>query len=123
MQISKHYSLKFDKKKRSIKNITHIIIHYTGMQSERESLKRLISSRFPVSCHYLINRKGKIYQMVSEQNIAWHAGKSMWKKLKNLNKNSIGVELVNKGHKLGYQKFTKKKINNFINFFKKLKKN
>ena len=48
--------------------------------------------------------------MVSEQNIAWHAGKSMWKKLKNLNKNSIGVELVNKGHKLGYQKFTKNKL-------------
>ncbi len=122
MQISKHYSLKFDKKKRSSKSITYIIIHYTGMQSERESLKRLISSRFPVSCHYLINRKGKIYQMVSEQNIAWHAGKSMWKKLKNLNKNSIGVELVNKGHKLGYQKFTKKQINSLINLCKKLKK-
>ena len=31
----------------------------------------------------------------------------MWKKYKNLNKNSIGIELVNKGHKYGYQAFTK----------------
>ena len=45
--------------------------------------------------------------MVDDQNIAWHAGKSKWKKYKNLNKNSIGIELVNKGHKYGYQNFTK----------------
>ena len=29
-----------------------------------------------------------------------------WKGFKDLNKDSIGIELVNKGHKFGYQKFT-----------------
>ena len=53
--------------------------------------------------------------------VAWHAGKSMWKKNKNLNKNSIGIELVNKGHKFGYQKFTKIQIKSLI-FLQKIKK-
>ena len=94
-------------KQRSSKNITSIIIHYTGMQSERESIKRLTSSKSKVSCHYLINRNGKDFKLVEEGNIAWHAGKSMWGKYKNLNKNSLGIELVNKGHRYGYQSFYK----------------
>ena len=32
--------------------------------------------------------------MVKDKNIAWHAGKSKWKILINLNDNSIGIELV-----------------------------
>ena len=84
------------------------------MQSERESIKRLTSTRSKVSCHYLINRKGKILEMVREENIAWHAGKSMWGNYKNLNKNSIGIELVNRGHQYGYQNYTKKQINKLV---------
>ena len=34
----------------------------------------------------------------------------MWGKYKNLNKNSIGIELINKGHKYGYQSFHKNKL-------------
>ena len=41
-----------------------MIIHYTGMQSEIESIKRLKNPKYKVSCHYLINRKGKVIQMV-----------------------------------------------------------
>ena len=43
----------------------------------------------------------------------------MWGKYKNLNKNSIGIELVNRGHKFGYQTFPKiqiKKLVLFVNF-------
>ena len=92
------------------------------MQSERESLKRIISPTSKVSCHYLINRSGKIFRMVKEENIAWHAGKSMWKSFKNLNKNSIGIELVNKGHRYGYQHFTKIQIKKLIQLCKYLKR-
>ena len=114
MEITKFYSPNFDKRKRLNKNITAIIIHYTGMQSERESIKRLTSTRSKVSCHYLINRSGKILKMVRDENIAWHAGKSMWGNYKNLNKNSIGIELVNRGHQYGYQNYTKKQINKLV---------
>ena len=122
MEITKLYSPNFNHKRRSSKNITSIIIHYTGMQSERESLKRLTSSRSKVSCHYLINRKGKIFRLVEDQNIAWHAGKSMWGKYKNLNKNSIGIELVNRGHRYGYQTFTRIQIKRLIELCKYLKR-
>ena len=100
----------FDKKRRSNKSIKFLIIHYTGMQSERESIMRLCSSKSKVSSHFVINKKGKIYRLVQDNQIAWHAGKSCWGKYKNLNKNSIGIELVNKGHRFGYTNFTKKQI-------------
>ena len=46
-----------------------------------------------VSPHYLIDEKGRIYQLVDEDKRAWHAGKSCWKGEDNLNHNSIGIEL------------------------------
>ena len=70
MEITKFYSPNFDKKKRPNKNITAIIIHYTGMQSERESIKRLTSPTSKVSSHFLINRAGKIFGLVKENYIA-----------------------------------------------------
>ena len=92
------------------------------MQSEIESIKRLKNPKYKVSCHYLINRKGKIIQLVKDKNIAWHAGKSKWKKITNLNKDSIGIELVNKGHEFGYQNFSPKQIKSLIRLCKNLKK-
>ena len=117
-----NYSPNFSKKNRKISEIKFVIIHYTGMQSEIASINRLKNPKFKVSCHYLINRKGDIIQMVEDKRIAWHAGKSKWKKFINLNENSIGIELVNKGHRLGYQNFTETQINSLITLCKKLKK-
>ena len=122
MRITKYYSPNFDLKVRSNKRITSIIIHYTGMQSERESLKKLSSTVKKVSCHYLIGRNGKIFNLVKDKNIAWHAGKSRWGKYKNLNANSIGIELTNKGHRYGYQNFTKIQIKQLVKLCKKLKR-
>ena len=99
------YSPNFNKKKRLINSIKLIIIHYTGMQSERESLKRLCNPLSKVSAHYLINQKGKIFKLVEDRHIAWHAGKSSWKKFNSLNKFSIGIELNNSGHDNKYENF------------------
>ncbi len=125
MKISNVYSPNFDKKKRSPKSIKFLVIHYTGMQSERESIKRLCNPKSKVSSHYLISQNGKVYQLVMDNRIAWHAGKSCWGKYKNLNKNSIGIEMVNKGHKFGYTNFKKKQLSNLIkicqNLIKKYK--
>ena len=43
------------------------------MQSKIESIKRLINPKSKVSCHYLIDRKGAILEMVKINKIAWHA--------------------------------------------------
>ena len=120
MKIKKIYSPNFEKKKRSYKLIKFLIIHYTGMQSERESLIRLCSSNSKVSSHFLINQSGKAYRLVEDNQIAWHAGKSHWGKYKNLNQNSIGIELVNKGHKFGYTNFKRQQLYSLIKICKNL---
>ena len=120
MKINKYFSPNFDKKKRPVNSIKIIVLHYTGMQSERESIIRLCSLRSKVSSHFVISRNGKIYRLVKDNHIAWHAGKSCWGKFKNLNKNSIGIELVNKGHRFGYTSFSKKQILSLIKICKNL---
>ena len=118
MKIKNKYSPNFNRKNGKKRVIKFIILHYTGMQSERESLKRLCDSKSKVSCHYLINRRGNILKLVEDKNIAWHAGKSFWRHYENLNKNSIGIELVNKGHEFGYENFSKKQIFSRIRLWK-----
>ena len=122
MKKKAYLSFNFSKKTRLKNEIKFVIIHYTGMQSEIESIKRLKDKNSKVSCHYLINRKGEVFNMVPDKKIAWHAGKSKWKKFKNLNGSSIGIELVNKGHNFGYQNFTNIQIMSLISLCKKLKK-
>ena len=122
MIIVPNFSPNYSKSTRSNKSIKYIIIHYTGMQSEIASIKRLKSPKHKVSCHYLINREGLIVQMVKDRHVAWHAGKSKWKQTTNLNKNSIGIELVNKGHQFGYQSFSNPQITSLIKLCKTLKK-
>ena len=107
---SPNYSTIISKRRK----IKFIIIHYTGMQSEGESIKRLTDERSKVSAHYLVNKKGRVVKMVDDNKIAWHAGKSRWKNFINLNSQSIGIELVNKGHRFGYENFSKKQTNKLI---------
>ena len=122
MKIIQKSSPNQSKSSRSYRDIKFVIIHYTGMQSEIESIKRLINPKSKVSCHYLINRNGRVIQLVKDTRVAWHAGKSKWKKFINLNNNSLGIELANKGHEYGYQNFSNKQIKSLIRLCKKLKK-
>jgi N-acetylmuramoyl-L-alanine amidase len=122
MKIKFDFTQNFSPKTRSKSDIKFIIIHYTGMQSEIESINRLKDIKAKVSCHYFINRKGLITQMVKDNKVAWHAGTSKWKNFKNLNENSIGIELVNKGHEFGYQNFSNIQITSLIKLCKDLKK-
>ena len=120
MKIRNFYSPNFSRRKRLNNSIKVIIIHYTGMQSERESMVRLCNPKSKVSSHFVINQNGKIYRLVQDNQIAWHAGKSCWAQYKNLNKSSIGIELVNKGHQFGYTNFKKKQLLSLIKICKNL---
>ncbi len=95
------------KAKRQIK---YIIIHYTNLPSTQASLQHLLNKRNKVSAHYLLDQKGKIYSLVNEKDIAWHAGISSWKADKLLNKKSIGIELQNTGIAGNYEKFPNQQI-------------
>ena len=122
MQIktSQNYSPNFTTSARNRKKIKYIIYHYTGMRSETGAIKRLTDGNSKVSCHYFIKRNSQIILMVPELFEAWHAGKSKWKKDVSLNKNSIGIEISNKGHEFGYQNYKKKQISSLIKLTKYL---
>ena len=113
-----NYSPNFSSNTRITKNIKFLIFHYTGMASEKKAINRLTNEKSKVSSHYFIKRNGELILMVPDLHIAWHAGKSVWKKYKSLNKYSIGIELSNKGHGKGYQKFSKKQILSLIRISK-----
>ena len=106
---------------RQSRKIRYVIIHYTGMRTAQASIKRLKSRKHQVSCHYLIDNSGEIVQMVKDQDIAWHAGVSYWDGKRNINNNSIGIEIQNKGHELGYENFRKVQISSLISLIILLK--
>jgi len=120
IKTSCNYSPNFSTTARNKKKIKYIIYHYTGMRSETMALKRLTDDNSNVSCHYFIKKNGQIILMVPELFEAWHAGKSNWKKNISLNKNSIGIEISNKGHGFGYESFSKSQISSLIKLSKYL---
>ena len=115
-----NYSPNFSTTARNKKKIKYIVFHYTGMSSETKALKRLTDDNTKVSCHYFLKRNGHIILMVPELYEAWHAGKSKWKKDISLNKNSIGIEITNKGHEFGYQNYSNKQMYSLIKLTKYL---
>tara|TARA_B100000035_G_scaffold218246_1_gene187171 strand:+ start:771 stop:1496 length:726 start_codon:yes stop_codon:yes gene_type:complete len=119
-KIDRIYSPNFSIPKRPKKNIKFLILHYTGMKNELDALKKLCDEKHKVSAHYFIKKNGKIINLVPDLYEAWHAGKSSWKKIRLLNKHSIGIEIHNTGHKFKYEKFSSNQINSLKILLKKL---
>jgi N-acetylmuramoyl-L-alanine amidase len=88
-----------------------LVLHYTGMETGEAALARLRDPTPPrVSSHYMIEEDGRLFRLVPEERRAWHAGVSFWKGERSLNAVSIGIEIVNPGHELGYRPFPEAQI-------------
>jgi len=86
------------------KRVRFLVLHYTAMDFSG-SVKSLTTGA--ASAHYLIpdptdpsyksaGFKGqKIFNLVAEEDRAWHAGVSQWAGRSGLNDTSIGIEIVN----------------------------
>jgi len=72
-----------------------IVLHYTAMISVEVALDRLCDPAAEVSCHYLIAEDGRLWQLVPEDQRAWHAGAGQWGSVRDVNSRSIGIELAN----------------------------
>src|ERR671920_2260119 len=94
--------------------ISMIVLHYTGMPDAEGALDRLTSPDAGVSAHYLVDEDGTVYSLVAEEKRAWHAGKSRWRGMKDVNSASIGIEIVNPGHEFGYRPFPDEQIASVI---------
>lgn len=73
-----------------------LIVHATAASTFGSTRSWFASPSSRVSAHYTIDRDGTIYRHVDERLEAWHAGASYWRGRSNLNRYSIGIELVNR---------------------------
>ena len=85
--------------------VSMVVLHYTEMQPVESALDRLTDPEAQVSAHYLITESGEVIQLVPEEKRAWHAGRSHWRGITDVNSASIGIELDHPGHALGYRNF------------------
>ncbi|MCP3137533.1 peptidoglycan recognition protein family protein [Pyxidicoccus xibeiensis] len=80
------------------KDIDTIVLHHTASNNGAGDLAWMRNPKSQVSAHYMVDRDGKIYQLVGDDKRAWHAGKSELHGVPtDVNSRSIGIELVNDG--------------------------
>jgi N-acetylmuramoyl-L-alanine amidase len=75
----------------------YLIVHYTAGLTLERAIGWFLDPRAAASAHLIVDRDGRCVQMVSFSRRAWHAGKSRWGPVENLNACAIGLELVNAG--------------------------
>ncbi|HEX8486347.1 N-acetylmuramoyl-L-alanine amidase [Sphingomonas sp.] len=94
--------------------VSMIVLHYTGMQDAQSAIDRLCDPAAKVSCHYVVDEDGRILRLVDEGKRAWHAGRSHWREVDDVNSVSIGIEIVNPGHEFGYRPFPPEQMSALI---------
>ncbi len=91
----------------STRNIDFVVLHHIQADNLNHAILQLCKHQ--VSSHFIIDEDGKIFNLVAENNIAYHAGISNWMGIEGINKCSIGIELINKN--VEKKKFSKKQLN------------
>ena len=94
--------------------VSMLVLHYTGMESGQAAIDRLRDPEAKVSAHYVVDEDGSILRLVDERHRAWHAGRSHWRGVTDVNSASIGIEIVNPGHEFGYRPFTEAQMGALI---------
>ena len=114
--------------------ISLVIIHAMATKDLEASFTYLIDSvpPKPLSSHYIIDRDGTVYALVSEDKTAYHAGKSDWNGYckrtgrTGLNHTSIGIELQGEWDKTLSEKyfghFTEEQMNACIELCQRIQK-
>ncbi|MFN8575355.1 MAG: N-acetylmuramoyl-L-alanine amidase [Candidatus Sericytochromatia bacterium] len=78
--------------------INTIVLHHTASKAEAKSTGKFFQDpASKVSAHYTVDRTGYIVQSVSDAEASWHAGKSEFNGVANVNVFSIGIEICNVG--------------------------
>lgn len=90
--------------------ITMAVLHYTGMIDGASAIARLTDADAKVSAHYVVAEDGQVVRMVDESKRAWHAGRSWWRGISDVNSASVGIEIVNPGHEFGYRPFPEAQV-------------
>ena len=94
--------------------VSMVVLHYTGMPDAKGALERMCDPAAKVSAHYMVGEDGTVTRMVLEGKRAWHAGRSYWRGITDVNSASVGIELVNPGHEWGYRPFPEAQMESLI---------
>ena len=94
-----------------------VILHHTAQNSAEQTLFTFSITRTGVSAHFVVGRDGITYQMLNEYMRAWHAGKSKWGGITDMNSCSIGIEIDNNGN----EPFTEPQIQSVLKLLAYLK--
>ena len=73
-----------------------IVLHCDASPSERATLSWLANPASKVSYHALIHRDGWVSRIVPDERRAWHAGKSRWQDIADVNGASLGLAFANR---------------------------
>lgn len=100
-----------------IRKPNFVIIHHTAQESIEQTIHTFTVPHTKVSAHYLIGKNGEIYQMLNDYLRGWHAGKSKWGNITDMNSVSLGIELDNNGK----EPFPEAQITSLLNLLDTLK--
>ena len=81
--------------------VIHSMAHNAG-----EGIAQL--EKLQLSAHYVVDYDGTVYQCVSEDKRAWHAGVAFWRGITDVNSAAIGIEVCHRS--LGQSRFNRKQI-------------
>jgi N-acetylmuramoyl-L-alanine amidase len=90
--------------------VSILVLHYTGMPRAGEAVDWLCNPESGVSSHWFVDEDGTVTQLVAEERRAWHAGRSFWRGVTDVNSASVGIEIQNPGHEWGYRRFPRRQM-------------
>jgi hypothetical protein len=76
---------------RPVREHTEFVVLHTTEGSDQPSLRRI---RRGGLAHYVVLRDGRVHRIISRRRVARHAGLSMWDGTTNIDRHSIGIEVV-----------------------------
>ena len=76
-----------------VEAIDTLVLHYTELELE-PSLQILRDGA--VSVHYVVAEDGRVFHLLEEERVAYHAGLSQWRGRAAVNERSLGIEIVNR---------------------------
>ena len=87
-----------------------MLVLHSMAHDAAEGIARL--DELELSSHYIVDYDGTVWQCVSEEKRAWHAGVSSWRDLDDINSRSIGIEVCHRS--LGQSKFGRRQMKALI---------
>lgn len=84
---------------RRIDPLSSLVLHHTAMDEDEKCIAFFLDPSSFVSSHFLVGKDGRLYQFVSLEHRAWHAGASYLHGRSVLNRSSIGVEITGDGNR------------------------